>query len=52
MGQKAIDDHEAATITNEVDTLIKEVDNNSNNREGQGQQGQGFAHFLMHRAAT
>ena len=33
MGQNAIDDHEVATITNEVDTIIKEVDNNKDKEE-------------------
>ena len=28
-----IDDHEVTTITNEVDTIIKEVDNDKNKEE-------------------
>ena len=33
MGQNAIDDHEVATITNKVDTIIKEVDNDKDKED-------------------
>ena len=33
MGQNAVDDHEVGIITNEVDTIIKEVDNNKEEEE-------------------
>ena len=33
MGQNDIDDHEVGTITNEVDTIIKEVDNDKDKEE-------------------
>ena len=33
MGQNAIDDHETGTVTNEVDTMLLEVDNDKDKEE-------------------